>query len=116
MTNDVIYKVLWVDDQTLENGETTSFYIGFQGIADNYNIELVPFDNWEEAEHSLRKDFDEYSAVILDANCKSTGTIPSKRSLLRLCCRLLPTCSARNAGCCLGIFSRLAQCQTLEML
>ena len=70
MTNDVIYKVLWVDDQTLENGETTSFYIGFQGIADNYNIELVPFDNWEEAEHSLRKDFDEYSAVILDANCK----------------------------------------------
>ena len=54
MTNDVIYKVLWVDDQTLENGETTSFYIGFQGIADNYNIELVPFDNWEEAEHSLR--------------------------------------------------------------
>lgn len=70
MTNDVIYKVLWVDDQALENDETTSFYVGFQGIADNYNIELVPFDNWEEAEYSLRKDFDEYSAVILDANCK----------------------------------------------
>lgn len=70
MTNDVIYKVLWVDDQALENGEKTSFYIGFQGIADNYNIKLVPFDNWEEAEHSLRKNFDEYSAVILDANCK----------------------------------------------
>lgn len=52
MTNDVIYKVLWVDDQTFENGEITSFYIGFQGNADKYNIELVPFDNWEEAEYS----------------------------------------------------------------
>ena len=39
MTNDVIYKVLWVDDQALENGEITSLYVGFQGTADKYNIE-----------------------------------------------------------------------------
>lgn len=71
MTTDVIYKVLWVDDQNLdEDNELTDFYEGWQLKAGNYNIELVPFDNWEEAEYSLKKDFDEYSAIILDANCK----------------------------------------------
>ena len=71
MTVDVIYKVLWVDDQNLdENNELTDFYEGWQLKAGNYNIKLVPFDNWEEAECSLRNDFDEYSAIILDANCK----------------------------------------------
>ena len=71
MTTDVIYKVLWVEDQNLdETNELTDFYEGWQIKAGNYNIELVPFDNWEEAENSLRKDFDEYSAIILDANCK----------------------------------------------
>ena len=71
MINEVIYKVLWVDDQARdENDELTDFYEGWQLKAGNYNIELVPFDNWEEAEHSLRKDFDEYFAIILDAYCK----------------------------------------------
>ncbi len=67
----IIYKVLWVDDLNYdENNELTDFYEGWQLKAGKYNIELVPFDNWEEAEYSLRKDFDEYSAIILDANCK----------------------------------------------
>lgn len=71
MTREVIYKVLWVDDlNRAENNELTDFYEGWQLKAEKYNIELVPFDNWEEAEKSLRKDFDEYSAIILDANCK----------------------------------------------
>lgn len=71
MITDVIYKVLWVDDQNKdEDNQLTEFYEGWQLKADKYNIELVPFDNWEEAEYSLRKDFDEYSAIILDANCK----------------------------------------------
>ncbi len=70
MTNEVIYKVLWVDDQTFENGEITEFYDGFQGRAESHGIELVPFDNWDEAEYSLKKDFNEYSAIILDAYCK----------------------------------------------
>lgn len=71
MTKEVIYKVLWVDDQNLdEDNELTDFYEGWQLKAGNYNIELVPFDNWEDAEESLKKDFDEYSAIILDANCK----------------------------------------------
>ncbi len=70
MTNEVIYKVLWVDDQTFENGEITEVYDGFQGRAESHGIELVPFDNWDEAEYSLKKDFNEYSAIILDAYCK----------------------------------------------
>ncbi len=71
MTTDIVYKVLWVDDLNLdEDNELTDFYEGWQLKAGKYNIELVPFDNWEEAEYSLRKDFDDYSAIILDANCK----------------------------------------------
>ena len=50
MTTDIIYKVLWVDDLNLdENNELTDFYEGWQLKAGKYNIELVPFDNWEEA-------------------------------------------------------------------
>lgn len=68
---EIIIKVIWVDDQIYDdNNELTDFYEGWQLKAGNYNIELVPFDNWEEAECSLRKDFDEYSAIILDVNCK----------------------------------------------
>lgn len=57
------YKVLWVDDD--EN-----IVVSTKMDAENYNLELVHFSNWEEAEISLRKHFDEYSAIILDAYCK----------------------------------------------
>lgn len=57
------YKVLWVDDD-----ETIVFSTKLD--AEDYNLELVHFSNWEEAEISLRKNFDEYSAIILDAYCK----------------------------------------------
>ena len=57
------YKVLWVDDD--EN-----IVVSTKLDAEDYNLELVHFSNWEEAEISLRKHFDEYSAIILDANCK----------------------------------------------
>lgn len=57
------YKVLWVDDD--EN-----IVVSTKLDAEDYNLELVHFSNWEEAEVSLRKHFDEYSAIILDANCK----------------------------------------------
>lgn len=71
MEENIMYKVLWVDDQTRdENNGLTDFYDGWQKKAENYNIELVPCDNWEDAEVLLRRDFDEYSAVILDAHCK----------------------------------------------
>ena len=71
MTENIIYRVLWVDDQNKdEEDNLTDFYEGWQLKAGNYDIELVPFDNWEEAEYTLRKDFDNYSAIILDAFCK----------------------------------------------
>lgn len=67
----IFFKVLWVDDQNLDSQHNiTNFFLGYQVKADNHKIELVPYDNWEEAEAELRKNFDEYSSIILDANCK----------------------------------------------
>lgn len=101
MATDIIYKVLWVDDQNKDEDELTDFYKGYQNIAEEYSIELVPFDNWEEAEATLRKDFDDFSAIILDANCKIhksdteqeefiTAVLPSLTSLFGEKRRLLP--------------------------
>lgn len=72
MIDNVIYKVLWVDDQISkdENGNYTIYAQGYISKAEDYNIELVGFDNWEEGEAELRKNFDDYSAIILDAFCK----------------------------------------------
>ena len=58
-----MYKVLWVDDDE-------SIVASTQQIADDYDIELVHFTNWEDAEPNFRANFQEYSAIILDANCK----------------------------------------------
>ena len=101
MATDIIYKVLWVDDQNKDEDELTDFYKGYQNIAEEYSIELVPFDNWEEAEATLRKDFDDFSAIILDANCKIhksdteqeefiTAVLPSLTSLFGEKRKLLP--------------------------
>ena len=57
------YKVLWVDDDL-------SIVSGTQLNAEDYHLKLDHYSNWEEAEKALRKDFDGYSAIILDANCK----------------------------------------------
>lgn len=57
------YKVLWVDDDE-------SIVAATRLDAEDYNIELEHFTNWLEAKHKLRKNFQDYSAIILDANCK----------------------------------------------
>ena len=57
------YKVLWVDDDL-------SIVSATKLAAEDYNLVLDHYSNWEEAEKALRKDFEEYSAIILDANCK----------------------------------------------
>ena len=62
-TNNVTYKVLWVDDQE-------DIVDATQVIADRYNIDLVHFTNWKEAEEELRRNFNSFSAIILDALCK----------------------------------------------
>lgn len=61
--SDVTYKVLWVDDDE-------SIVVSTQLNAEDYNIMLDHYTNWQDAEKVLRKNFHEYSAVILDANCK----------------------------------------------
>lgn len=63
MTKEPTYKVLWVDDDE-------SIVTATQIDADDYNLELDHYTNWQEAESKLRKNFQEYSAIILDANCK----------------------------------------------
>src|SRR5574344_48621 len=63
MMEPITYKVLWVDD---DEAIVTSTKLD----AEDYNLELDHYTNWEEAEASLRKNFDEYSAIMLDANCK----------------------------------------------
>ena len=45
---DIRYKVLWVDDLTGTQDEI--FATGFESVADERGIDLIPFTNWEEAE------------------------------------------------------------------
>lgn len=61
--SDITYKVLWVDD---DESIVRSTILN----AEDYNIELDHHTNWQDAEQVLRKNFHDYSAVILDANCK----------------------------------------------
>lgn len=63
MMDDVIYKVLWVDDQE-EIVDSTKL------DADSFGIELDHYSNWQEAEVALRNNFEDYTAIILDAFCK----------------------------------------------
>lgn len=60
----VTYKVLWVEDKD-------ELVPGIKIIAKkNYHIKLEWYDNWDDAEKALRKDFHSYSAIILDAFCR----------------------------------------------
>ncbi len=61
--NNAIYKVLWIDDET-------DIVQGYQLLAGFRNIQLIHFANWREALPTLEKEFDELTAIILDANCK----------------------------------------------
>ena len=63
MREETFYKVLWVeDDQTIIQG--------YQITAEAKDIDLYVATNWEDAEKKLRINFNEYSAIILDAQCK----------------------------------------------
>lgn len=63
MSKNVTYKILWIDDD-LNIVKSTMF------VAEEYNLILDHCTNWEDAEKKLRQNFTEYSAIILDANCK----------------------------------------------
>lgn len=61
--NDAKYKVLWIDDQP-------ELVKGYQFWAGLRNIELIHRESWADAIPVLEKDFNELTAIILDANCK----------------------------------------------
>ena len=73
MREEMFYKVLWVEDDL-------SIIRGYQITAESKDIELDVATNWEEAEEKLRINFNEYSAIILDAQCKikKADTVASK--------------------------------------
>lgn len=75
MSGNLKYNVLWVDDNPTND---KNFVIGYQLIAEQYGIKLIHFPNWEEAEVSLKKQFDEFSAIVLDAECDMTSTSAQK--------------------------------------
>lgn len=75
MSTPSTYTVLWIDDDT-NIVESTKM------IADEYNLILEHYTNWHEAECSLRKNFTEYSAIILDANCKLRPLEPEKEEFI----------------------------------
>lgn len=60
------YKVLWVDDQVVND----TFRLGFEITARKWNLLLESYSNWKEACRELERNFDSYSAIILDAYCK----------------------------------------------
>lgn len=75
MNNSLTYNVLWIDDDT-NIVESTKF------VAEEYNLVLDHYTNWEDAEMKLRKNFSEYSAIILDANCKIRPNEPEKEEFI----------------------------------
>lgn len=81
MANEIPYKVLWIDDDS-------SIIEGFQIKAEDYNIDLCPVNNWEDAESLLKENFEEYSAIILDAECKMNAHDPEECSFIH---KVLPT-------------------------
>lgn len=75
MANEEPYKVLWIDDDT-------SIIQGFQNKAEDYNIDLCPVTNWEDAELLLKEGFEDYSAIILDAECKIRANDPEESGFI----------------------------------
>lgn len=71
MANNIIYKVLWIDDDT-------SIIDAYQTTAEGYNIDLCAVTNWQEAKKLLKDNFEDYSAIILDAECKMNAEDPEE--------------------------------------
>lgn len=84
MIEQINYKVLWVDDDE-------SIIDAYATLAEtSYNLSLDVAPDWETAEEKLRVHFREYSAIILDANCKlrRTDSKPSEFFLGQASARL----------------------------
>lgn len=64
---DAKYKVLWIDDQP-------ELVDGYKFWAALRSIKLLHRESWADAIPVLEKDFNELTAIILDANCKYNTT------------------------------------------
>lgn len=84
MTNEIAYKVLWVDDLVTN----PSYITHFQSKAEDYNIVLHPVSNWEDAAKLLNDNFEDYSAIILDAECKMNASDPEENLFIH---KVLPS-------------------------
>lgn len=63
MKNDVLIKVLWVDEDIINAYE-------YCQLAKKFGIDLVQFMNWDAASEALANTFKDWSAVILEPNSK----------------------------------------------
>lgn len=90
MENDM-FKVLWVEDDPI----VTESY---PHEAEDYDLWLVPFRCWREAEAALRENFSQWDAVILDAKCKLESDSPDNAVsfLLNAQTSLVSICKEKN--------------------
>lgn len=58
-----LIQVLWIENDP----KVISDYPG--EAEDNYDLQLVPFTNWEEGKCALLAEYDRWDAIILDAKC-----------------------------------------------
>ena len=57
------YTVLWIDDDH-------SIVDAYQTLAEYRDIDLIHKDNWKDGKIYLEENFDDITAIVLDANCK----------------------------------------------
>ena len=60
---DELIKVLWVEDDPVVTKQ-------YPVTAERYGLDLVAFPCWDDALEALKKEFDTWGAIILDAKCK----------------------------------------------
>lgn len=75
MASNEIMKVLWVDNDP-------SIVESTQQMAEQYDIDLPWFPNWEAAEMEFKDHFNEFSAIILDANCEFSADSVEDKTFL----------------------------------
>ncbi len=71
--SNLLMKVLWIED-------IKEIHDTYRMEAEPYGLLLNPYTNWEDGKKALLEDYDDWSAIILDAKCKLNPTSPDKAS------------------------------------